>query len=777
MSQAGVGGRYDFGFADASGNFVGLMLTKDKNGKPNYAETNDPGLAAQYFTGQPGYANYEPEKELQIGQNDWRSGFGQEYFDKNDDKRYYYGKNIDTRERGRIKCGIDLVTATLPSVLTITDSGLETWTDANTLTNWTYSETDADFVLAREATIIDSGTYSAKISAGAAIGGYGQILEAAVTWSNDFRNKTFSISVRIRNSDIAQIKGQLIIDDGIGTTTANSTGSGSFETVTCTRKLDAAATKLEVIGRALYMVGGGSGAVYFDTIQFPTIGAHGSHWAEFDDDLFCASGKYLLRMDASTGTISVQAGFPATITDIEAFTDDNLYIAQGASVFYYYMSTAEVVTVSNSYAYFFKTISTTMYKVLLPRSVYTATAPTTDAGWSSATTIGSTAENITSITELNGLPYIGKEDMPYYITAAGVVTRLMPDLISEKSSTSGTNAHVWQGKYYFPCGVSGLYEYDGGTVTDISPAKYITNSTDFDEEIMALASDAQWLYAIVDNGTKVEVLAGRWETIDSTTSFVWHNLAEITLAGCANAYVSSVYDKRLWIGSTDSSDSLYYLDFGSYETGGELITPYLHSEFRADSKAFFKITLTMADTTTNVYWTAYYEKLGDSSWTEINSTSKFKTSPTTTAYLPVDGSSNKPTSPMMRFKFVPITNSASSTPVLLGYDVRAVWFPSHKKFILAQVKVADNLELKDGTRDDTQGASEIRTAITAWDNPTTAWMRAFYPPYWLTATDTIYAKLQPTTGVPFLQMVFDETTGTLEWIYNLTLLVVAGVTF
>ena len=943
--DVGKEGRYDLGFADASGNFIGLMLVKDKNGVPRYSEVNDPGLASQFFTGQVQEVNLEPQKLIKFGQGDHRSGFGQEYYDTSDPKRYYVGKNIDARFKDTVIPGPLATAATIPSVLAITDAGLEAWT-GDDLDSWTYSETVGAFAMTKESTEVDAGTYSAKMTLTNAAG-HCQILQAAVTWTTAFQNKTFSVSIRVYNDNIARVKGQLIIDDGQSPVTVNSTGSDAWETVTATIKCASDATKLEVICRALHVDIGG--VTYFDNVSFPTLGAHGSHFAEFDDDLLFSSNCYLLRMNNSTGAITVQAGFPKTISGLTAHVDGNLYIFQSSTAgqFYYYMSTAEAVTISDSVKDFATVVGANMKAVDLPYTVYSAADPTADANWDSGTTLGFSTDDITSIIELGGLPYCGKEDMPYYIDSSGNEQRLATFLRAERSSTSGTNMIEWQGKIYIPCGTQALFEYDGGTLTDISPSKYITNSTDFDGRIQALAADAQYLFPILESvttlhefynkdysagencrgtlwlsqrfttesgylatsiklkmyrvgspgtvtasiravdgsndptggdltsgttdgdtlttdtdgewreitltsyeltlgtsyaivvratsgnasntikwlvdeteatyaggaensssdsgsswdgeatddladmmfevyGSSAQVLAGRWETIDGTTSWVWHTLAELPIAGCANAFASTIYKRRAWIASSDSSDSLYYYPLTSqygnitkdsnytFQTGGNIVTPYHHLNLKSDPKAFPALTLTVSETTTNIYYEAHYEKLGDIAWTDIGD---FKTSPTTTKQIPVDGGTSKPESTMIRFKFVPITNDTSTVPKLLNYSCDAIWYPYQMVFILAQAIVADNQVFLGGGKDEDQSAASIRTALDAWKNPTTAWPRAFYPPYWETSSDTVYAKLMPTTGANFCQLVKDEKDKEKEWVYNLVVMVVKNLTF
>ncbi len=448
-----------------------------------------------------------------------------------------------------------------------------------------------------------------------------------------------------------------------------------------------------------------------------------------------------------------------------------------------------------------------MWKATLPNELQSSTNPNGNTGvdWTTVTTVDTTYFNITDLVEERGTLYVMKEDMPYYLDDSGIPKPLIPELRSEQSTNSGHNSIAWQGKIYIPCGSQTLYEYDNGVITNISPSRYITNNTEYSGQIQALACDAHYLFAVTNNDSKVEVLAGRWETIGSSTDWVWHPIAELTMTGCASAWVTTALNRRLWIAPATAGDSLKYIaipknygdvtESGNYyfESAGEFITGWHHANFKADKKAWYKLTLTMSDTSSTLYWTAYYQKLGDTTWTEINSTNKFKVSPTTSAYIPADGSSAKPSSTMIRFKFVPITTDPdywvlgtsqlgidtvlayySRTPILINYDVRAVWYPPVITFAVCQVKVADNLLLNNGQTDETQMMATIRTAVDELKDPSICWPRAFYPPYWGSATDTKYVKLLAPVD---LTAIRDEKNSNIEWVYNLQLEVITGVDY
>src|SRR3990167_6257337 len=148
--------RYDIGVLRADGSTkVGLMLRRDKNGNPVYQVYDDEYLASQMFTGEPGYSNLPPEKELAIRQDDWRSGLGQEIMD---DSKRYHRSTMDMRFKGAGYAGwkstaIAVTSATVPTP-TIVNGDMEL------TTGWTNG--------ARSNTFAHGGTYSWYIVGGAA---------------------------------------------------------------------------------------------------------------------------------------------------------------------------------------------------------------------------------------------------------------------------------------------------------------------------------------------------------------------------------------------------------------------------------------------------------------------------------------------------------------------------------------------------------------------------------------------------------------------------------
>jgi hypothetical protein len=117
----------------------------------------------------------------------------------------------------------------------------------------------AGAAVAREATIIDRFTYSAKLTAALNTITY---LQQTVPWSVHYKGSSISVGCRVHADDAQRVC--LVLYDGVGSTFGGMhTGGSAFEWLTVTRTLDANATELTV---RLYIVSGASIIAYFDGV-------------------------------------------------------------------------------------------------------------------------------------------------------------------------------------------------------------------------------------------------------------------------------------------------------------------------------------------------------------------------------------------------------------------------------------------------------------------------------------------------------------------------------
>ncbi len=738
---------FDIGVKRTSGTVIGMMTRKDTRSVPAYQVYDDEFLASQFFTGEPGYGSLPTEKELAIIGADHRAGFGMDVYDANDPKRYLTTDGMDLRFRGMAIAGPIATAATLPTLTALLDSGLEAWTTSTNLTSWT--ETLNQGTVTQDDTSERSGTYCAVLVSGAGNIAYYAEINQSVSIDTSYRGKVIRASVWVKTTGATSARLTISDEDGSATSSYH-TGGGAYENLTATRTIGASATYYNLALRVTN--NGGNVTAYVDDFSSPALGVITCS-ADFNNLMYFSAGNCLLEMSAA-GVITFVTSFISEITDLEVF-GSNLFIALGLSNTYYYMSTAEVFTISTTTVKnfkYFKLVDAATPVLWGSDSVNTIRSSITGTAddWSGVTTIAASYNAITGMFTDAGSLYINKTDMPYYLNSTGAVKNdLAPELQTiARSADNGKNAFFWLHNFYLPWGTS-LLENDSGVNTWRSPNDFSTQLADFVGQVYAVSGDDHYLFAIICGTAFIWVLAGRSEVIDDTTRWVWHPIAGITPTTCETCWVSSVYQKRLWVSSTSSSDSLYYiplpLAYGnvladanrSFKSGTGMDTPWLHGNFKSTVKAFIKLELVMGHTyDADIYFLARYKKLGDSSWTTIGNYTGSATSMIQSRYIPVDASGNNPKSTLFKLRFVAYTDDVQKTPVLLSYHLKAVLYPDQREIIAMKVYCANEIILRDGGTDsgsyqtiiDTLDEARVSTyPVTIYDIDGTARTGKFLP--------------------------------------------------
>jgi hypothetical protein len=584
---------HDVSFLKSDGHEVGLMLASDKNGFKAYKKYDDQTFPNQFFTGVPDYGYLPPEKEIAIIQQSCEAGFGLEFADSNDDKRYYYSAGVDNRFKGNSILGPLPVAIALPTdypttVLTLSNGDFETGGLGNAPTSWTKTGTGTA-ILGPDA---HGGTYECTMTPSTADF---TIYQDMVTWDNKYRGVPVKAEAWFYTGNVAQCTAYITIDDGIGTTNSSSLAANNTWTkLQVTRTLNAAATRLRITITVDY-ISNNNAVLVDDCVVHMAYVAPPVASEVVNDTLYFAMGTCIYKLNGTGDgfTLAGNVYYPITsLCKLSISTTTFLFICCGDDDHYWYMNTVESFTestLSDGYATYMVNVASSsgsvFYKVILPNEVKKATNPINGGSWSTIDVIGDYENNITSVAVDVDIPYFGKEDTVYYLDTNDASYPMVADMQSLKSSTNCTNMLVWHKKLYVPCGNNGLVEYDNGTVTWRSPSLFCTNLSGFTGSVQALAADEEYLYAIVDNSTKIEILAGQQRVVDGSNVWSWHTLQEITLTGCQYAVVSNIYKKRLWIASTSSSDSVYYIPlttkYGditgdtdySYLTGGMIFLP------------------------------------------------------------------------------------------------------------------------------------------------------------------------------------------------------------
>ncbi len=434
--------------------------------------------------------------------------------------------------------------------------------------------------------------------------------------------------------------------------TASVSYSGGTVSTTTTADYAAAATAIDVV----------------DTTGFTT----GDH-VRWEDEVCTATvtdGDTLTLVRGHEGTTAVAHASGTTITEIE----------------------------SNAGVKYMANVADTQFWVTTADNVMRDTDDPTNNGtpFSTAYTLPNSAYNITCLlNDPEGYVYAGKQDMPYVLSEGDVVT-LVPELASD-SSTAGVLLYKWKGDVFIRTGVNKLYRYSSdGTVQDISPVNWAYGNPDYDEDVQAFCSDSTYLYVFVDNGSDIILMAGREETVDGTTDWVWHPLQKFTEAdNIVSAVVSSVtgYPVIYALTGNYADGVLKFCASNSYgdtnlETGYEFIStgihygPWIVTNFDVHDKYWSEVFLSAKNFDGLTSIRVYYQAEGDeqtSTWNDLGmcsadsyvlTSSKVTTYPKTqVSRKPIDVLSRK-----IRFRFDLTTALNALTvdevsPIVLSYVV------------------------------------------------------------------------------------------------------------
>jgi hypothetical protein len=405
-----------------------------------------------------------------------------------------------------------------------------------------------------------------------------------------------------------------------------------------------------------------------------TLTAAGVKGINFLGDFYVAWGHYLWKWTASGFDDPLDCG--DDITDICVW-GDYLIIARGLAAVYKYWD-GSTLTESNlsKPIQFCQTIVDVLWASVSAYEVASSTNPLNGGSWETATTVGNTSVTITGILEHPDSVYVGTEEMPYYIDDDGTVDPMDHVFHCYKSAYTGRNMFCHNGFIYIPAGNGGLYEYDtADSITNrLSPDIYCGNIGAHLGNILAMAGDDQYLYAIIDNGTTIDIMRGRWEMIKDSATWVWHPIGSITgltdsSGNCNHAYISNLAGSlRLWIICNNAADGIYYMHIPTIYSSPDLDTDFLFngnstfytSWIRGDNpdtnKRFYRLGIRNTDTTATYPIAVYYRTVEDGAWTLL-------TTLTSDGYTQVNFPDNT-YGYMIQFKILMESTSYTSSPVL-----------------------------------------------------------------------------------------------------------------
>jgi hypothetical protein len=183
-----------------------------------------------------------------------------------------------------------------------------------------------------------------------------------------------------------------------------------------------------------------------------------------------------------------------------------------------------------------------------------------------------------------GNTLIEKQDGPYEADG-DVISPSMADTLSDVNTTDNYKGYVWKGYRFSPGGKNKLRRKDlsDNSIEDISITQYAQADGEMDGKVLCMTGDGEYLYLCIDNGTKVEIIAGRDENVEGSTSWVWHPIWEVT----TNDYVS------MCVASFSGTKALYAIT-GTASDGADKFTlsqsysdPLLEVGFECKSSGTF----------------------------------------------------------------------------------------------------------------------------------------------------------------------------------------------
>lgn len=383
----------------------------------------------------------------------------------------------------------------------------------------------------------------------------------------------------------------------------------------------------------------------------------------------------------------------AGVTDMFEF-ENTMYAAVGSSILYYYSADGDTWTQTDlSDGYTDKLLvspnsaatADVMWKSKLANELTNTTDGRTVATggvqWSTPAYIGDVSNDITGIFLVGDRLMIGKEDNLFHYDSDGGLHPLMSDLKHNRSSDNFKYHVDWQTGTYFSLGfgLGEITSYDA-----FEPMGPLTKIDDIGKKgtVVGLASDKDWIYAAMDEGTNIHIYKGREVRSRGTTAtsgtlrWEWCPIVFIGTNACTTMKVCqhSTADRRLWFGyGTNTAyvvlspnplaDSTYL-----YAANGWARMPYFQGTNQYWDKMWQSVVTETAGCSSGIQVTPRYRKDTDSSSTAL--TAAVTTNGTVKTNLTTALAANK-----ISFEAYLETNDSATTPQLLFFQARGVEKP------------------------------------------------------------------------------------------------------
>jgi len=295
---------------------------------------------------------------------------------------------------------------------------------------------------------------------------------------------------------------------------------------------------------------------------------------------------------------------------------------------------------------------------------------------SSAAYIGDTSDDIVNIFLVADNLMIGKLDNLYHYDSDGGLHPLMNDLLHNRSVNNFKYVVEWQGSVIFSLGI-GLGEIWGYyTFETMGPLTKIDDIGKTATGCIGLASDKDFLYVGVDEGTNNIIYKGREITRERGLRWEWCPWVFLGTNACATMKVvqHDATDRRLWFGygnyagyvilsDNPTADSSY-----KFAASGWIRLSYEHGTNRYWKQLWQSVVTETTGCTTNLTVTPKYRKDTDTTATQL--TDAITTNGIVKTDLIREVSANR-----MQFELHLATNDSSNTPEVLFFEARGVEQP------------------------------------------------------------------------------------------------------
>lgn len=455
---------------------------------------------------------------------------------------------------------------------------------------------------------------------------------------------------------------------------------------------------------------------------------------------------YLYKWDAAT----------TTLAGVTAMAEYNgvLYAGMGASTKYYYSTDADTWTqtdLTDGYANGFCVApnadgtQNVLWKFKTANEVSSTTDGRTVAAggvqWTSPTYVGDTSHNITNIFYHNDKLRVGKADNLFELDSSGGVHALRNDLKQNPSTNNYKYICEWQTSMYHSEERGGGEIGISDTYAPVWPLQDVENIGKVGDTI-GIASDKNWLYWAVDEGTNNIIYKGRETVVGNKLVWQWCPWIFLSTNACSAIAVCqhSTTDRRLWFGYGTSTGYVILSDdpltdsAARFTTSGWLRGSYDYGTNPIFDKMVQSCVVDVAGLASGETLQIKYRKDTDTSATECVATATFGTTNGTVE----KNFSSALACKRIQFEIWLASDTCTATPQVRYFEVKGVEKPTTVRYHSCVYAIGD----EPTNRADTL-RSFFRTCRTSTTLLKFADLRYNGTTGGTAGTDYVYAVLEP----------------------------------